>query len=473
MSNAKSTEGFFSKLSSFFSTERDNLKDIIAKNPKDAVKILALPSFFSLFCLTLNGLVDSIFVAECGASSLIGVGVIQSLFVVVVGVGTGLSVAVNSYLSYTISKYSQIEKSRRIIYNAIILTLIMGIFISLFLILILKPLVISFNIGNALNPALTYGYVLFGGNIFFFFAAVIPAILRAEGEIIKSTYSLISTSLLNILLDYLLIHILGYGVFGAAIATVFCSALCCLLLIYFMGKSDAISLKVSEIIPSRDFSLMKKLFLDSLPVAFETGVISFFSLFANLLFNYFATEMEFAAFIAAYKLYNFAIIPIIALAEANVTIVSYLYGTKDFEAMKRLLKYELKLGMIISLILWIIITIFREPLAYMFSTSNVSGLIGPVSTAIPILNLMLIIMPLGLLSVSVLQGIQAFKESFIVSSVRSILLELFFGFIFAYILKSTYGIYLGFIIGAIMGCIISNLVMKFMIKKRSSDEQHV
>lgn len=447
--------------------DADDLNRLIAENPKKALKSLFFPTFFTLFCLTLNGLVDSIFVSECGSASLIGVGVIQSIFVIVVGIGTGLSVATNSALSYVISKYSSMESARSIIDNTIVLTLIIGIISSVVLVVFLKPILIALNIHDALDPALIYGTVLFAGNVFFFFASVIPAILKAEGEVIKSTYALISTCLLNVLLDYILIHVLSYGVFGAGIATTICSSLCCILLVYFMSKSKNINVKVSEIPSNIDFGIIKRLFLDSIPVAFECGVLSLFGFLANMLFNNFTTAADFAAFVAAYKVYNFAIIPIIALSESNVTIVAYLYGKKDFQKMKDLLKYELKIGILVSCILWALIFVFRDFISYLYLLSNSEAVIGVMSQALITLNVLLIIMPIGLLSVSLLQGTQSYKESFIVSSIRSLLLEILLGFIFAYLIGGAYGIYAGFIVGAIIGCIISFVVTRYVINKKS------
>ena len=444
----------------------DDLNRVIAENPKKALKSLFFPTFITLSCLTLNGVIDSIFVSECGATSLIGVGVIQSIFVIVVGIGTGLSVATNSALSYVLSKYSSMESARNIIDNTIVLTVIIGILSSVILVLFLKPILIALNIGNAMGPALIYGTVLFAGNVFFFSAAVIPAILKAEGEVIKATYALISTCLLNILLDYILIHLLGYGVFGAGIATTICSALCCILLVYFMNKSKNINVSLSNITSNMDFGIMKKLFVDSIPVAFECAVLSLFAFFANMIFNYFTSPADFAAFVAAYKIYNFAIIPIIALTESNVTVVAYLYGKNQFKRINDLLKYELKIGILMSAVIWIVIFIFRDFISYLYLLSNGGAAVDIMSNALIILNILLIIMPLGLLSVSLLQGMQSYKESFLVSSVRSLLLEILLGFLFAYLIGGAYSIYAGFILGAIIGCIVSFIVTRHIINKK-------
>lgn len=452
----------------------EDLKTLVNENPKRALRTMAIPTFFSLLCLTLNGLVDSIFVSECGQASLIGVGIIQSIFTIIVGFGAGLSVATNSSLSYAISKYVSTDNARKIVDNSIVLTLIIGIICSIILVLILKPLLIALNIqGSALNEALTYGYVLFGGNVFFFFSAVIPAILKSEGEIIKTTYALASTSLLNIVLDYILIHELGYGVFGAAIATVTCSAICGCLLIYFMTKSENIKLTLEHTIFHFDPKIMKRIFIDAIPVSFESIILSLFGFLANIIFNLLNSPADLAAFIAAYKIYGFAIIPVIAIAEGNVTITAYLFGQNNFESMKDLLKYELKIGCLITAVIWAIIFIFRDSIAHLFVVNGNALQLSAMTTAMPILNILLVIMPLGLISVSILQGIQKYKQSFIISVIRSVALEILFGFICVFIFHDVIAVYLGIIAGALLGCLISLLASQKILDNARVESNNV
>ena len=454
--------------------ETEDLKTLVNENPKRALRAMALPAFFSLFCLTLNGLVDSIFVSTCGQASLIGVGLIQSIFSIIVGFGTGLSVATNSSLSYAISKYVSNEKARQIVDNSVVVTLIIGIIFSIIVVLILKPLLIILNIPSfALDEALTYGYVLFGGNVFFFFSAVIPAILKSEGEIIKTTYALVSTSLLNIVLDYLLIQKFGLGILGAAIATVTCSALCCSLLVIFMKRSENIKFTFENTFFHLDTQIMKRIFIDAIPVSFESIILSLFGFLANIIFNLLHSPADLAAFIASYKIYGFAIIPIIAISEGNVTITAYLFGQNKLESMKNLLKYEIKIGCLISAVFLIIISIFRDPISHLFVINNDTLQISAMNSALPLLNLLLVIMPIGLISVSILQGMQEYKKSFIISSIRSIVLEIFFGFIGVVVFHSVFAVYIGIIGGALVGCAISYFVSRNTLNNKLIESTNV
>lgn len=445
----------------------EDLKTLVNDNPKKALSVMSIPAFLSLFCLSLNGLVDVIFVSECGEASLIGVGIIQSIFTIMVGFGSGVAVATNSSLSYAISKYVSNKNVCKIVDNSVVLTLIIGIILSILLILILKPLLIALHIPNiAINEALTYGYVLFAGNVFFFFSTVIPAILKAEGEIIKTTYAFASTSILNILLDYILIKVLGYGVLGAAIATVICSVICGCVLLYFITKSKNIHFSFKSASSNLDFKIMKKIINDALPVSFESIVLSLFAFLANMIFNLLDSSINWAGFIASYRVYTFAIMPIIAIAEANVTITAYLYGQKNFESIKNLLKYELKIGCLISIVLWIIIFLSKNFITGLFVTDGNMMEMEAIEYALPILNVLLIIMPLGLISVSILQGLQEYKKSFILSTLRSVILEILFGFIGVLIFENVFMIYLGIITGGLLGCLISLYMSRKVINTK-------
>lgn len=257
-------------------------------------------------------------------------------------------------------------------------------------------------------------------------------------------------------MDYILIHELGYGVFGAAIATVFCSALCCALLIFFMVRSKNIELTLYDTIFNHDWSIMKKIFHDSIPVTFESIILSLFGFLANVIFNLLNSPSDLAAFIASYKVYCFLIMPVVAIAEGNVTIVAYMFGQNNFEKIKDLLKYEVKIGCLISGVLWVMVLVFNNQITHLFVVNNDIAEIAALNFALPALNILLMIMPLGLISVSILQGIQHYKESFIISTIRFVVLEILFGFIAVLVFHDVVMVYLGIILGGLLGCLLAS-----------------
>ena len=68
--------------------------------------------------------------------------------------------------------------------------------------------------------AVSYGRVIFAGGIFIFFSNVAYAILRGEGDAKRAMYAMMFGAILNIIIDPIFIYTLGYGVTGAAYATI-------------------------------------------------------------------------------------------------------------------------------------------------------------------------------------------------------------------------------------------------------------
>ena len=453
-----------------------NIKNIIDKivqsgdlkqaktKPKKVFFALLIPTFLSLFCLTLNGFVDSIFVSESGPKAIIAVGFVQSIFMIVTALGTGLSVAANSYLSYKVGQNTSIEKLSNIVANIIILTLVIGISSSLILCLFLEPILTMLNLHSALSDALVYGNIIFAGNVFFFFSAVCPGILKAGGDISKSSFSLIFTSVLNIVLDYVLIHLWGWGVFGAACATTICSAICAVMLFYYLSKNDTFAVKVRDLY-NYDFTTIKKIISYALPVAFESGILSAYAFVINMIFNIFTSTVDFAVFVSFFNIIKFVIIPIIAISEANVTLSSYLYGLSNFKSIKGILKYELKIGLLVSVIIWVLLFIFNNDLGLIYSQASNKIFLRNFTNLFPIYLITLIFMPFGNIGTSILQSIQKYKLSFVVTFVKSVVIEACFALIFGMIFDNTLGIYVGLILGAIIGNILAFLISYIMLNK--------
>ena len=442
--------------------------EVANTNPKRALYSFLVPIFFSIFCLTLNGFIDSIFVAECGSLSLVAVGIIQSIFIIVNALGTGLSIAATSYLSFAMGKSDDKDKLHRIISNIILVTFICGIISSILLCLFLDPILTYLNIYGAYEFALTYGYVVFMGNIFFFSNAVFPGILKAGGDVVKSSAAMIVTSLTNVVFDYYLIHVLGWGVFGAGIATVFCSFLCALIMLNNILENEKFKYKLSHML-NVDFGLMKKIILYALPVAVENGVLSIYVFIVSMIFNIFTSTMDLAIFIALFNIIKLALIPTIAISEANVPLSSYFYGSKSYDKIKSLIKYELKVAVGLAIVIWIVLVILNGVLAGVYGTSLL--FIRKFTNILPFYMIILIFMPLGNIGVSLLQSLQKYNVSLLLTFVKSILIEIIFAGLGYYIFRNLFGIYLGLIIGSILGCVLVLMISYRIFNKIEKDSK--
>ena len=77
------------------------------------------------------------------------------------------------------------------------------------------------------------------------------------------------------------------------------------------------------------------------------------------------------------------------------------------------------------------------------------------------------------MSVSILQGLQEYKKSFILSTLRSVILEILFGFIGFLIFEDVFMIYLGIIFGGLLGCLISLYMSRKVINNKIKEVANV
>lgn len=75
-----------------------NLKSITG-DPKKAINKLAFPMILSMLLMSLNNVVDSIWVSGLGAGPLAAVGFVSPIFMILVGFGNGIGAGANSLIS--------------------------------------------------------------------------------------------------------------------------------------------------------------------------------------------------------------------------------------------------------------------------------------------------------------------------------------------------------------------------------------
>ena len=65
-------------------------------NPKKSIIGLSIPMILSLFLAMINNLADAMWVSGLGADALAAIGIVTPLFIIIIGLGIGLSAGVNS-----------------------------------------------------------------------------------------------------------------------------------------------------------------------------------------------------------------------------------------------------------------------------------------------------------------------------------------------------------------------------------------
>ncbi len=182
----------------------------------------------NLFQLTYNA-ADSVIVGRfVGEDALAAVGTSNPLMTLAIlfinGMCLGAGILVST--AFGAQDYSRLEKQ---VSTTAIAGAAFSVAFSLLCILLARPILRLMQVPEEILPiAVNYLRVIFAGLIFTFFYNFLAATLRALGDSKSALYFLMLSALLNVFGDLFCVAWLGWGVEGAALATVASEGLCCL-----------------------------------------------------------------------------------------------------------------------------------------------------------------------------------------------------------------------------------------------------
>ena len=210
-------------------------KDLTKGNTLGLIFKFSLPILFGILFQQVYNLVDTVIVGKgIGIEALAAVGSTGSVFFLILGfcIGTTAGLTIPVAQSFGAGDY---KKMRRYIYNSAILTVLLSLLFTTATVIFCEPLlVLMLTPPDILGQAVSYVRIVFMGIPFLLLFNLVSAVLRAVGDTKTPLAFLIVSSILNIILDLLLILVFHLGVAGAAIATVVSQGVAGIVCLFYM-----------------------------------------------------------------------------------------------------------------------------------------------------------------------------------------------------------------------------------------------
>lgn len=446
-------------------TKNSNI-EMITGDPKKAIIKLAIPMMVSMLLIMLYNIADSIWVAGLGADALAAIGFITPLFMVLVGLGNGIGAGANSLIARYIGADNH-KQANNAGLHAILLSVIVSIIFTILIEVFMVPILEFMGAGDTIQYAMDYSYIIFGFLFVFVYSGVASAIFRSEGDMRRATIAIAVTAILNIILDPIFIYVLNLGIAGAAWATVVSATASCLVMSYWIWGKANLYLDLTP----KNFNYSNKLILDTLQVAvpstLETIVFSALAIIINGMLVTASGTTAVAVYTASMRIVQLAMIPLIGIGTAVLTVSGVAYGARNYENLKTSHSYSIRLSFVVSIILGAIMFIFSSQIATMFSYTQASADLAPqIATAISVLSLFVLAIPHGMMSSMMFQGVGKGIYSLIITLLRSLILESVCAYIFCFIFGwGLPGIYGGVVFGCFLGGTVGYIWAKFFISK--------
>ena len=234
----------------------------------------------AMLLMTVYNLVDAIWVAGLGSNALAAIGFIFPVFFILMGLGNGMGAGVGSAISRYIGANDKTSADSAGM-QGLVITLILTLFLPVPLFLWGNQIFLLMGAGPAASLAAEYGAIVFGFGFLFTFLGVGSAMLRSEGNAKRAMYAMLTSSVINIVLDPILIYWAGWGIAGAAWATVISAFIVFVMMVYWYGiKRDTyVSLPWKTYAP--DWGKIKEILGVGVPATFEFLLMSVLTIFIN------------------------------------------------------------------------------------------------------------------------------------------------------------------------------------------------
>ncbi|MCD7781405.1 MAG: MATE family efflux transporter [Methanosphaera sp.] len=443
-----------------------NNVNLIRGDYKVALRTIATPLIFTLMLNAFYNLIDRVWVAGLGADPLAAIGFISPFFIIIGGIGNGFGAGANSLISRFIGAKDK-KNANNSAWHGIILGVIVSILIPIIILPFLEEILTLMGASSVMGYATEYADIIIIGSFAIVFNGIFSSQLRAEGDIKRSTIALITSGILNIILDPIFIYVLDLGVQGAALATILSATIATLVMLYWIliKKDTYVDLSLDQFTPSK--SITNQLLTVAIPGSVEQIVISVVNMIMNAILAMVASTTVVAAFTTAFSVINLCMMVSVGIGTAAITVAGVAYGSNNYTKVKDVYHYAAKLSLILGIILCVLLLIFSPYVAMLFSyTSSSAGLSELISDVLRILSFFIIAISVGVCASNVFQAMGKGLISLVLTVLRELIFVVLFNVIFVFVFGlGAHGVYLGFVAGIAVGTIISHITIEGYFKR--------
>ena len=444
--------------------EKNSNIEMITGDPKKAINKLSIPIIASMFLIFANNIIDSIWVAGLGAEPLAALGYITPLFMILVGFGNGIGAGGNSLISRYIGAEDRVSANNAAIHNLIV---IVSVIISIIFVILMEPMLNMMGASSVLNYAIDYGFIIFSCTFALLIPPIVGGAFRAEGDIKRATIPIALAAIINMILDPIFIYTLNMGIAGAAWATALGPFISLLLMFYwiFIKKDTYLSYSLNDF--TNDLGMYKDILVVGIPASLEQLVLSVLTIFVNYMLTIVSGPVAVAVYTAGWRIINIGMLPAIGVGTAAISVAGVAFGAKKYENLRITARYAVKVALIASIIVCIILNVFSNQIAFIFSYSENSAQLEPlIASFLQIMCLFILYVPFGASAGNVFQGVGKGTISFILTTFREFILVLIFAYLLGFVFNmGEFGIYCGMLLGGGIGSLICYACIEYYISR--------
>ena len=410
---------------------------------------ISLPLMISMLVQALYNIVDSMFVARLSETALTAVSLAFPLQNLLIAFGVGTGVGMASFLSRKLGERDE-ESATKVAGNGISIASITWAVFAVLGLTVVKPFLNLFSDdAELLGLSTGYSEIVMVFSLFMFLSMMNERILQGTGDSFSSMLSQMTGAITNIILDPIFIFTLGFGVNGAAIATVIGQGVGCAVSFICVLRNRFIHIEPRHL--KIEKRMVKAIYAVGAPTIITNSIGTVMTGAINAILISFSTTAV-SIFSVYFKLQSFVFMPIFGLSSGMVPIIAYNYGARKRKRVTETIWKGTFIASVIMILGTLAFNFFPRELLSLFSATEEMYRIG-----IPALKMISLCFVPAAISIGLGSSFQATGYgvgTMIVSICRQLMVLIPVAYILSIFLGIN-GVWLSFIIAEIIGLVVS------------------
>lgn len=336
--------------------------------PKAVLKT-TIPAMIAMLMVLIYNLADTFFIGLTrNPYQLAAVSMAMPVFLIFMSVGTIFGIGGTSVISRALGE-GRLEYAKKVCSFCMWSCVTIGVLLSAFFLIGMEQiLTLMGTSADTHDHVKTYLRIVSLGGPFVLISNCYSNVVRAEGQSQKAMMGQLMGNLLNVILDPIMISLLGWGVAGAAVATVIGNLFgACYYILYFLKKRSMLS------IHPKDFSVKEKICRSVLVIGVPASLGSLMMSISQVIMNGQMAafgDMAVAGIGVASKVIMITGMLCIGFGQGVQPLLGFCVGARLWTRFKKIMQFSVLFSFCLSIVMTALCYIFSEQLVRIFLTDS-------------------------------------------------------------------------------------------------------
>ena len=335
----------------------------------------SIPCIMSLLVSSLYNIVDQIFIGR--GVGYLGNGATNVVFPITI-IALALALLIGdgcaAYLSLCLGK-KDTESANRGVGNAVVLAAGLGMILMILFFAGRETILRMFGATeNNLEYAREYFDYIVIGIPFYVFTNAMNSVIRADGSPAFAMFSTLAGCLINVICDPIAIFVLGWGMRGAAIATVAGQVVTAVLAVWYLFHTRSFRFE------KKSFRFQGKTMAAFLPLGIsslltQVSIVVIMGVMNNMLVAFgkgtiYGADIPLTVVGIVMKVFQIVVSVVIGIAAGSQPIIGYNYGAGHYHRVKEIYRTMMKAEVLVGAVSLLLFELFPMQIIGIFGSES-------------------------------------------------------------------------------------------------------